>query len=327
MKHDAPLILAADIGGTNTRLALLDGTQLRAASVSRYANAKADSLEEILRNYLGAQGTAPDAVSLALAGPVTGDHGRLTNLDWSITTQGASEATGGAKAFLLNDLQAQGHALPYLGQSALTHVQCAAPQCGEPAANAQAPCLMIGLGTGMNVAPVHRLGARTYVPPAEAGHTSFAPQDQALKEFNTALAARIGHVASEDVLSGRGLEHAYLHTAGAPLPAVEIMALCAAGDAPALSAAALVIRALGHFAGDMALTHLPRGGVYLVGGVARALAPYFDDLGFAASFAAKGRFSDFMAQFAVHVVKDDYAALIGAASYAQECIGAREQPF
>lgn len=316
MKNSKPLILAADIGGTNTRVALLDGTSLRQDTVTRFENAKSRGLEDILSSFLKTQDLTPDAVSLALAGPVEGDQGQLTNLDWSITTTSASAATGGAMTVLLNDLQAQGHALPYLSGGALSTVQ------RGKGAGFDAPCLMIGLGTGMNVAPVHRLLGQTFVPAAEAGHTSFAPQDEALEAFDMELTQRIGHVAAEDMLSGRGLEHAYLHVAGTPLKAAKIMALCAQGDAQAETAAGLVIRALGHFAGDMALTHLPRGGIYLVGGVARALLPHLEKHGFAECFAAKGRFAAFMAQFPVHVVQDDYAALVGAASYAQECLKA-----
>ncbi|MGB7316587.1 MAG: ROK family protein [Planktotalea sp.] len=317
MTQNAPLILAADIGGTNTRVALLDGTALRSDTVKRYANETSSGLEDILRDYLASQDVrTPDAVSLALAGPIDGDAGRLTNLDWAITTNGASLASGGAMGVLLNDLQAQGHALPFLAQSSFKTIQNA-PQRSD------APCLVIGLGTGLNVAPVHRQAARTYVPAAEAGHINFAPQDAELVALGADLRERLGHVAAEDILSGRGLERAYRHCAGQDLPAVEVMALCAKGDSTAQRAIALVVRTLGHFAGDLALIHLPRGGIYLVGGVARALVPYFESSGFAECFAAKGRFSGFMSQFSIHVLEDDYAALIGAASYAQECLSAR----
>ena len=316
MTKTAPLILAADIGGTNTRVALLDGVALRADTVTRYRNDTAHGLEDILRSFLRTHSVTPDAVSLALAGPVSGDTGALTNLDWNISATNASQATGGATSVLLNDLSAQGHALPYLAKTAFTCIQT-----GKPAAS-DAPSLMIGLGTGMNVAPVHHLAARTFVPAAEAGHISFSAQDPALVAFEKSLAARIGHVAAEDILSGRGIAHAYQHCAGTSLPPADVMALCAQGDETGLRAVGLVIRALGHFAGDMALTHLPRGGIYLVGGVARALMPYFEPARFAECFAAKGRFTGFMAQFPIHVVQDDYAALIGAASYAQQCLNA-----
>lgn len=316
MTHTVPLILAADIGGTNTRVALLDGTVLREQTVTRYVNAKSNGLEDILRDYLSTHDVKPDAVSVALAGPVNGDSGQLTNLDWTITTQGASEATGGAMGVLLNDLSAQGHALPFLSQDALTPVQ-------DRTNISAGPCLMIGLGTGMNVAPVHQMGTRTYVPPAEAGHTSFSPQDEELEALNNYLETKIGHVATEDVLSGRGLEYAYEYVSANRISAAEVMALCTNGDRQAQTAAGFLIRTLGHFAGDMALTHLPFGGIFLVGGVARALLPFMDQHGFSSCFASKGRFAGFMAQFSVHLVQDDYAALVGAASYAQECLEAR----
>lgn len=312
MTGSAPLILSADIGGTNTRLALLDGTVLRTASVERFENAGADHLDDILGQYVASTGVQPDAVSLALAGPVEGDTGTLTNLDWTVTTDGAAMACGGARAILLNDLQAQGCALPYVAPDA---IQCLVP--GAPPQK-DAACLMIGVGTGMNISPVHYVNGTTFVPPAEAGHTNFAPQDDGLRALQQWLAARLGHVASEDILSGRGLENTYTHVTGITLKAQQIMTLCAQGDADARKAAGLVIRALGYFASDMALTHLPRGGIFLIGGVARALAPYAQDEGFTACFTDKGRFSNYVAEIPVYVLSDDYAALTGAASYAME---------
>lgn len=319
MMTSTPVILCADIGGTNTRVALLDGTRLRDNTVRRFENAKSAGLEDILRRFLAEQYlSAPDAVSLALAGPVAGDRGHLTNLDWHINTDSARAATGSAEAFLLNDLQAQGHALPFLGNDSFRSVQAA------QAAPKGASSLMIGIGTGLNVAPVHHIAGRTFVPPAEAGHIDYNPQDAGMSAFAADLSKRLGHVAAEDILSGRGIERAYRSlNSAASIHSHDVMALAQSGDATALNAVGLLVRSLGHFAGDMALTHLPRGGIYLVGGVSRALQPYFDSLGFAQSFAAKGRFSDFMAQFPISIVEDDYAALIGCASYAQEQLDAR----
>ncbi|WP_439143194.1 ROK family protein [Planktotalea sp.] len=317
MTTNAPLILAADIGGTNTRVALLDATSLRAQTVTRYQNAKSSGLEDILRHYMDAQGAKPDAVSLALAGPIENGSGRLTNLDWAIDTASASAATDGAMGVLLNDLQAQGRALPFLAPQSLKGVQT-----GDPSSN-EATCLMIGIGTGLNVAPVHRVGGQTYVPAAEAGHISFSARDAALGAFEKDLEGRLGHVAAEDIMSGRGLERAYRHVTGHDLAASDVMALCGQSDKDADTAVGLLVRALGHFCGDMALAHLPLGGIYLVGGVARALLPFMDKHGFLSCFADKGRFSGFMGQFPISVVEDDYAALVGAASYAQERLNVR----
>ena len=82
-----------------------------------------------------------------------------------------------------------------------------------------------------------------------------------------------------------------------------------------MAAAAIFAKMLGKVCGNLSLVQLPFGGVYLVGGVARAMAPHLLNLGFEESFKAKGRFSDFMSSFPVFVVEDDYAALLGSASY------------
>jgi glucokinase len=94
------------------------------------------------------------------------------------------------------------------------------------------------------------------------------------------------------------------------------MAACENGDDPrATEAAALFARTLGTVCGNLSLIQLPFGGVYLVGGVARALAPYLSEFGFTEAFQDKGRFTSFMSNFSVSVVEDDYAALLGAAAH------------
>jgi glucokinase len=122
MSSSDPLILAADIGGTNTRVALLDGTRLRKDTIKRFENAKSDCLEDILAQYLSTANAQPDAVSLALAGPVNGSTGKLTNRNWDISTDAASKVTGGAKTVLLNDLQAQGCSLPFVAPDSIAEI-------------------------------------------------------------------------------------------------------------------------------------------------------------------------------------------------------------
>jgi glucokinase len=318
MSSSDPLILAADIGGTNTRVALLDGTRLRKDTIKRFENAKSDCLEDILAQYLSTANAQPDAVSLALAGPVNGSTGKLTNRNWDISTDAASKVTGGAKTVLLNDLQAQGCSLPFVAPDSIAEILP-----GRPAPNDlldRPSCLVIGLGTGMNISPVHYSGNLVIVPPSEAGHISFASQVPDLSNLGDWMTQRYGHVSTEDILSGRGVENCYEYATGLRIPASEVLKNCEAGDPNAETAVSLMVRTLGHFAGDMALINMPRGGVYLIGGVARALHPYLHRFGFAESFADKGRFGSFMTQFPVRILQDDYAALMGAASYAAQRI-------
>jgi glucokinase len=130
-----------------------------------------------------------------------------------------------------------------------------------------------------------------------------------------------GFPAVEDVLSGRGLERVYAFLGNEDsdpreAAAQDIMAACADDSDPrAIAAARLFTRILGTVCGNLSLIQLPFGGVYLVGGVARAFAPHLTRFGFAEAFRDKGRFAGFMGNFAVHVVEDDYAALTGSAAH------------
>lgn len=311
MASSLPLILCADIGGTNTRLALFDGTDMRDGSAVSMPNASVAHLYDHLHSYLEQSDTQPDLVALALAGPVNGTQGALTNLAWDITTKGASAACEGADAVLLNDLQAQGHALAHIDPA---QEQTLFAGQGFDTTRTQ---LVIGLGTGLNLAAVHPLpGGGFLVPAAEAGHITFASGDPALDALARQMRTWLDHVSSEDVLAGRGVTNTYKYATGETKAPKEIMALATSGDAGACRATSLMARALGEYASDMALVHLARGGVSLVGGVARALAPFLTADDFETRYLDKGRFSDLVGKIPVRVVTDDYAALTGAAHYA-----------
>ncbi|MHA6344847.1 glucokinase [Roseivivax sp. CAU 1761] len=317
----APLALVADLGGTNTRVALARGDRVETETIRRYRNAEFGALAEVLERYLAETGARPAAACVAMAGPVRDGVGRLTNLDWVVERGAVARATGAATVAVLNDLSAQGHALDALDPAALTLVMP-----GQPA-SPQAARLVIGVGTGMNAAPVFRLNGQTLVPPSESGHITLplqSAEELRLKDF---IALNHGQPGVEDVLSGRGFErvHAWLCAedgAGDPLPAGEIMAAAEAGDDRARRSVAMFTRMLGRVSGNLALITLPFGGIYLCGGVARHFGPWLAEMGFADAFCDKGRFTDFMAQFPVHLVTDDYAALTGSAAHLHEILTA-----
>ena len=311
--------LVADIGGTNTRLALADGAALRKGSVRRYRNAGFRDLAAVLHAYLADVGSPNlSGACAALAGPVEDGAGRLTNLDWSIAEADLA-AQIGAPARLLNDLQAQGHAL---GRIAEAHLQPLL-RADRPAPEG-APRLVIGVGTGFNAAAVHNTGQGRIVTASECGHITLpAPtaDDRRLVDFLTRIE---GFAEVEGALSGRGLANidAWLaeEEAGGPAPrdARGVMDALGEGEPRAVRAVAVAVRLLGTVAGDLALVHLPLGGVHLIGGMARALADHAGDHGFAEAFRAKGRFAPMMARFPVRVVTDDYAALTGCAAFLAE---------
>ena len=316
------LCLVADVGGTNTRVALAEGKALHPGTVTRYPNDNHGSLAEVLDLYCRDTGARPNAASVAVAGPVRDGHGRLTNRDWEIDRASLARATGATRLAVLNDLQAQGHALAHLGVDALQQVLP-----GQPA-SPQAARLVIGVGTGMNAAPVYRLGERTLVPPAEAGHMSLPAQNSEELRLLDHVARHHGTPGLEEVLSGRGVAQIYAwlaDEAGTDAKSPQAVMESLETDPLAQKALTIFIRFLGRAAGNLALVTLPFGGVYLIGGVARRASAHFETHGFAQAFRDKGRFTEFMDQFPVHIVTDDYAALIGCAAHLAETAGEQDQ--
>lgn len=310
--------LVADIGGTNTRVALADGTQLLTDTVRKYRNAEFSGLETVLRAFIEHEDNVDcKGACVAVAGPVTAGRGTLTNLDWEIDEATLSRATHAEDVAILNDLQAQGHALGHLPDSSIRNLVEGRPS--EP----DATKLVIGVGTGFNIAPVYETPGGRFVPAAEAGHANLpvrAEDELALiRHFETAH----GFPAVEDMLSGRGFERVYLwltEQAGQPseTSAADIMAGFEDGSDPvARQAAQMFVRMLGTVAGNLSLIQLPFGGVYFAGGVATRFSRHFADLGFVEAFRDKGRFAGFMQNFSVHVIEDDFAALTGCATYLQ----------
>ncbi len=310
--------ILADIGGTNTRVALADGKVVRSNSVAKFSNADYEGLEPILTRYLKDAGiVSVEGACVAAAGPVKNGVAEMTNLSWIIDHGLLTRATGATKVAILNDLQAQGQALGHIAPEYLRPI---VPGSAVP----NSSMLVVGLGTGVNAAPVHNTPWGRVVPPSECGHASMPirnARDLALAQFiETTGDHAHGFAGVEDALAGRGLEHVYAfvsHEAGTPklLKSADIMAELAAGGALAVEAARLYIHVLGSTLGNLALIHLPYGGIFLIGGMARALTTYMAPMGLADSLTDKGRFHDFLTTFPVWVVEDDYAALTGCAAY------------
>ncbi|QBY00644.1 ROK family protein [Rhodophyticola sp. CCM32] len=306
------LSLVADIGGTNTRVALAHGKAVDGSSVRRYANREASGLDEVLHRYLSDTDTDRGQITgacVAAAGPVHDGVAELTNLPWRIDRNMLTEILSADKVAVLNDLQAQGHAIGHLAPDMITQI------LPQPKVSPRAAKLVVGVGTGFNAAPIYDTAQGRFVPPSECGHMSLPPCGPDSAVLTARLRDTHGFAAVEEALSGRGIEaiHTYLHDENRP--AAEIMAALEAGNSQAEGTARLFVRVLGTVIGDLALIHLPFGGIHLVGGVNRAFAPYLHRFGFAAAMHDKGRFGPFLEQFGVAVVSDDYAALTGCASH------------
>ena len=308
--------LVADIGGTNTRVALAQGREIVEGTIRRYANAEFPGLESVLKRYIDDEGGVdPVAACIAVAGPVREGRATMTNLDWTMDKETLARATRAETVAILNDLQAQGHALGYIDPANIRTI------LSGPEDRASAAKLVVGVGTGFNAAPVYDLEGGRIVTPSESGHANLPIRNELELRLCNFVSTAHGFPAVEDVLSGRGLERVYAflgqeandHQERA---AKDIMAACMDGsDQRAVDAARLFTRMLGTVCGNLALIQLPFGGVYLAGGVARAFAPHLNNFGFGEAFRDKGRFAGFMGNFAVHVIEDDYAALTGSAAH------------
>lgn len=307
-------VLVADTGGTNTRVALAKGTQIIPKTIKRFANAKYACVEDILAAFIAENDQSNlSAAALAVAGPVRDGSAKLTNLNWQIDEETLARATKVDRAAVLNDLAAQGYAMGHINPKMLR------PIITKPA-QANGVKLVIGIGTGFNIAVVHDCSLGRIVPPAEAGHAALPLRNEADLRLAQHIEKTQGFAAVEDVLSGRGLEDLYAWKtaetgATNQVSSTEIIQALEAGDPLARATLQDFIRFLAMVASDQALVHLPFGGIFLIGGMARALAPWLDPLGFEQVFQDKGRFSDMLKEFSVNVVDDDFAALNGLAHY------------
>ncbi|WP_138464657.1 glucokinase [Poseidonocella sp. HB161398] len=307
--------IVADVGGTNTRVGLAGSGAVDRAAVGRYRNAEFASLGDILASYLAERALpAPERVCVAVAGPVRHGIGRLTNRDWIVSADELCRVTGAIQGLVINDLSAQGYALDMVGSEPLLE------RCGDAVPDAEETRLVIGVGTGFNAAPVYRRPGGLMVTPSECGHVTLPVWSEDGARLAAELRRHHGFASVEDLLSGRGMPMSYqLLTGSVPEEPAEILRRAAAEPGgPEGRFLALMVGTLGRVAGDLALTHLPFGGIVFIGGMARALQPFFGQHGFDAALCDKGRFSEFLRQFPVFALTDDFAALDGCALYARQ---------
>lgn len=306
--------LLADVGASNTRIALGGPAGVRADTAQTLRNADFPGLAPLLAAYLAARGARPAALCAGVAGPVRNGAAQLTNLDWFIDGATLSRATGASVVHLMNDLQAQAWALDDLAAGA-----CVPLIPGD--AIPDGPRLVMGLGTGSNIAVVHRLGARLFVPPAEAGHSSLPHMSAAINALIAAVALEAPHKPYEALLSGPGLVRLHRLRTGDALSAPGIIAAHEAGDAAATETLQIFAQLLGTVLGNLALSHMATGGVYLIGGTACGLSRHLVDLGLRDCFTAKGPYTEIMQAMPITLVTDDHAALRGCARCLRQSLG------
>ena len=308
--------LAADVGGTNARFAVMEHGRPLAPPRSVSNRAHPGFVEAAAAYLADISAPQPEAVCAAFAGPVQDGRAALTNHHWTVEARAMAAALGARTGLVLNDLAALGHGLHLLDAEAAPTLDP-----GGDAGNGQR--LAVGVGTGMNVCAVlsDPDGARRALS-AEYGHAGLPEGALALLPET----AR-GPASVEDRLSGRGLSrlHAELH-GGAPLPPERIVAGAGAGDAAAAETCRRFAALAGALCRDLALQYLPLDGLFLAGSVARGAlgAP-----GAAESFVAAARahpdprFAALIARVPLRLVRSDLAALAGCAAAAEAALEGR----
>ncbi|MES9941598.1 MAG: glucokinase [Candidatus Thiodiazotropha sp. 6PLUC2] len=322
-------ILAGDIGGTNTRLALFDTsspTWPKPTIETSYPSPAHPSVESILEQFISQHRLSNiDLACFGLAGPVIDQVCETTNLPWRVVAANITKQFSFKQSWLLNDLEANAWGIETLESSDIFTLN----QGSDSAAGNRS---IISAGTGLGEAGLLWDGNRYHPFPSEGGHTDFSPNSNLEYALYEHLAGHYGHVSWERIISGPGLEMLYRFICKyrtATTPDWLQQQMNSIGVAPAVSGAAmdksdaiceetldLFIHLYGREAGNHALKIMATGGVYLGGGIAPQILPLLKEGGFMRGFLDKGRMQQLVASMPVKIILNDKTALLGAAHYA-----------
>lgn len=320
------MILAGDIGGTKTNVALVEAGEGHPGAVvaaRTYHSAEHDSLEAILKLFIAEHKQKITHACFGVAGPVIDNQVQTPNLAWDVSARSLVDVIGVARVGLINDLEATAH-----GIEALKADQLYTLNRGKP--RKEGNRALIAAGTGLGMAGIVRHEGHYYPSASEGGHIDFAPRGETEIDLLNYLKEKYGgHVSYERVVSGPGLFDIYSFLRSrqdAGVPDALSAEVKGASDAAAISRAALsgesalavealdmFVNVYGAMAGNLALLMVATGGLYVGGGIAPKILKKIKDGTFMRAFTDKGRFSSFNADIPVHVILDDKAALYGAA--------------
>lgn len=323
------MILAGDIGGTNTRLACFeeDAGRLRLALDRVYPSPAHKGLDEIVQAFMHETGVTVGKACFGVAGPVLNGRVSTPNLPWTIDRAQLSQGLGIPGVWLINDLEAHASGIGDLEPGDLVALNQASPAEGNAA--------LIAAGTGLGEAGLYWDEAlhRHHPFPCEGGHADFAPRDEIEIALLQYLIRKFGHVSYERVLSGPGLKNIYdflrdtgveeepdwlrdeLHGNQDPSPSISHYGL----EAKAViceRALDLFTAIYGAEAGNLALKLKALGGVFISGGIAAKILPKISSPLFLEAFAAKGRMRPLVESVPLRVIINSKVGLIGAARYA-----------
>jgi len=317
------MILAGDIGGTNTRLAYFEGTpdRLHPLAIEIFPSREHKGLAEIARLFLDGHKQVARAACFGIAGAVVDGHVEATNLPWVVDARTLASELGMDRVAVINDLLANAHGIALLAESDFVVVN---PGSASPTGNRA----LISAGTGLGEAGLVST-PNGYEPfPSEGGHTDFGPRNELEIELLRYLMGRVEHVSYERVLSGPGLHNIYqfLRDTGRgeepgwladeiahadPSAVIATSALEGTSDI-CVQALDIFVSIYGAEAGNLALKVVATGGLFVGGGIAPKIIRKLSSSTFLKAFQAKGRMGNLLQGIPVRVITNDKTALLGA---------------
>ena len=300
--------LVADIGGTNSRLALAPTGSVELTSTRSYVNADYKCFDNVISDYLSNSNATVKQLVIAMAGPVRNNVGRLTNLDWEINGNKLAQSFGTVPALVINDLTALGHSALKLAQNQVS------PIVNQPVINhRQKQALVIGIGTGFNVSPVIEFGGVSVCAEVEAGHTTlFSSILLELENLMTGMSHAFSTV--ESLFSGRGRRQFMSLLTGERVDSASMFI-----DKQGILENQAYDHALDRYAeligmliAEFKVSYLPHDGIFLAGGVARSSLT-----GNRTTLCAEAAMCEndvIKLKPPVWSINDDAAALVGCAS-------------
>ena len=320
-------ILAGDIGGTNTRLAIIDMVKghFNFLAEETFSSREEPSLESALGKFLSNPIHPIARACLGVAGPVRDGRCEATNLPWVIDAKEIARQLHLARVGLINDLEASAYGIAALETKDVEVLN-------QGFHDAQGNRAVISAGTGLGEAGLFWDDGEYRPFASEGGHTDFAPRNHLEMNLLDYLLKRHARVSVERVISGRGLFNIYqfLKDTGhgeEPTwlvdqmrqkdPPVVITENALGGGNPLCTQALdLFVSLYGAEAGNLALKIMATGGVYIGGGIAPKIIAKLRDPVFMNAFTAKGRMKPLLQAIPVRVILSPKAALLGAARFA-----------
>lgn len=323
-------IAAIDIGGTHARFALaeVDGGRVVALGpATTLKTAEHASFQTAWEEFARGLGRSPPrSAAIAIAAPVRGEVIRFTNNPWLIRPAHLNADLRIDRYLLLNDFAAVAHAVAQAGPEHFVHLT--GPDVPLP----EGTISIVGPGTGLGVAHLHREADRYRVTSTEGGHCDYAPTDTIEDAILARMRQRYRRVSVERVVGGPGLADIFATLAGLegkPIREMDdkdLWSLAMSGtDSLATAALERYCLALGSAAGDLALAQGAAATV-IAGGLGYRIREHLVSSGFAERYCAKGRFEALMAELPVKLIVHEQPGLFGAAAaLAQDALRSSER--